>query len=362
MDGVGAGLLEQLRGQDRLVQLKPALLAVLLAGHAHQHGEGVPHALLDGRDDLARQPRPVDQRPAVGIGALVVAAVEEHAEDVAVRDVDLDRVGAGFGDPLGGVGPGADEPGDVVGVHLLVDGLLAAGGGAHLAELLGGAVGQRGHVVAVVRLVGRDHRAVVGHVHARDLAVMGGLHAQLGAGRVHGVGECLEAGDVLVVGQARLLERGGADGERDRARTGDDEPGAALGAGDVVVDLRLLDLTVLGDVHVHGRQDDAVGGLHGADPARRGETGERGAGSHGSENTPVLTRVRTLWGIQVGGVPSPRGGRATGDDDEGRARTGGQWLRGRALPLRRSRSGHRSSRGDEDGEGCLGTRGAGPLG
>ena len=39
----------------------------------------------------------------------------------------------------------------------------------------------------------------------------------------------------------------------------------------------------------------------------------------------MLTRVRTLRGIQVGGVPSPRGGRATGDDDEmgGRGAVGG---------------------------------------
>ena len=148
---------------------------------------------------------------------------------------------------------------------------------------------------------------------------------------MHGVGERLEAGDVLVVGQARLLERGGADGERDRARAGDDEPGAALGAGDVVVDLRLLDLTVLGDVHVHGRQDDAVGGLHGADPARRGETGERGAGSHGSENTPVLTVVRAGSGLCAGRVPTGRVGRGMGDDDEVRLRGSVGGGRGGAL-------------------------------
>ena len=155
MEGVRSGFFEQFGGFDGFGEAGAAFLAVFCAGDADQDGQFVPHACLDGGDDFAGQAGAVGEGSAVGVGALVVPLVQEDAKDVAVLGVDLDRVGTRLGDAFGGVGLGLDEPVDVLLGHLLVRGLLAGGGGAHLAELFPGAVGQGGHVVAVVWLVRR---------------------------------------------------------------------------------------------------------------------------------------------------------------------------------------------------------------
>src|SRR3546814_452976 len=90
---------------------------VPLGGQSQPDLEAGSRGRADAGQDLVDDPEPVVRRPAIAVGAEVVASVEELAEEIAVSPVDLDAIEAG---PLGQDRRGCeviDDPSDLIRAH-----------------------------------------------------------------------------------------------------------------------------------------------------------------------------------------------------------------------------------------------------
>ena len=190
--------------------------------------------LADGGDDLAEQPRPVVQRPAVAVGPEVRRRGQERPHDRRMRALQLDAVEAALPAVPGDQRVPGDDLGDLP-----------------WGEALGDLAEQR-----VGNGRGRPHRHP--RVHAGGLAaVVVDLGEDRGAVPVHGFGDApvagddggVEAVDELLVRPVRRM--GGV-------LLGDDQSGAAGGPSRVVGHVLVGGEPALGEVGEVGGEDDPV--------------------------------------------------------------------------------------------------------
>jgi hypothetical protein len=205
---LAAGL-DQLRHPHGVVDGRPAL-DQLVTAEADPESQAVADDSADGVHDLEQQPGPLVERPAVAVRPAVGGRGEEAANDGGVRALELDPVEAALGTVL----RNQRVPG-----HDLVDlGLVD-----RLGDLPEEGVGDGGR---------RPHRSA--RVHGRGLAaVVVDLGEDRRAVTVHGLSDAAVAGDHLAVEAVDQLLVGPVRRMR-RVLLGDDEAGAALGAGAVV--------------------------------------------------------------------------------------------------------------------------------
>ena len=228
---VHSGLARHLAEGNGVLDGHAVFQAVVVGVDAHEQGHILWHGGPDGPDALQREPGTVFQAAAVLVGAVVDTARQEGVWQIVVGAVELDAVKPGSHSPGGSL---------AVAVHDLVDhafvdaGDLEPGSQFHLA-------GQQDHG---------------GLVHAHGQAALPQLDARLAPRGVDGVGELLHTGDVLVITQGQ--EHFGGAQVVDAGDLHDVQRAAALGTGHMVVDVGLVDESVLGEPGAHGRQDDTV--------------------------------------------------------------------------------------------------------
>jgi hypothetical protein len=115
VEGVDAGLLEPLADLDRVFERRALALpeeeVVAVVDGRDLELEVVvgPDLVPDGAHDVEGEPRPVLERAAVLVLAVVDDRREELSDQVAVAAVDLDAVGARLARAAGGAGEAADE-------------------------------------------------------------------------------------------------------------------------------------------------------------------------------------------------------------------------------------------------------------
>ena len=175
-----------------------------------RHGGAIANRLARVLDQLAHDPHPVLQRPAVLIAAVVHAGVEELGEQVAVGGVDIDDVEARLDRPQRSVSVPAAQLTDI----LLID--LAG-----LARVVDPAVG----LGPVAQAIGGQTRREV-HDHA---AAEPQLDPGQGTVLVHRVGHQPVGADIFIVPERGIGEGLVVRGRVDRAEFGVDHAPAAFG-------------------------------------------------------------------------------------------------------------------------------------
>ena len=265
---------------DRLVDRRAAL-DQLVAAEADPQRQPVADHPPHRRDELQQQPGPVLERAAVAVGTPVGGGGEEPAHDRRVAALQLDAVEATLGAVLGDGGVAGDD-------------LVDLGGGHRLGHLPEQRVGHRRR--------GPDRQP---GVHRRRLSP---VVVDLGEDRhpvpVDGLGDAEVPGDhVAVEAVDQLLVR--PVGGMGRVLLGDDEAGAAGGAGGVVGGVLLGRPAVTGVVREVGREDDPVANRHRAELERCPQVpvghGVRGydavsAGSCAAVTSPRSTRYSRRYG------------------------------------------------------------------
>ena len=293
MNGVSAGLFEHLRGRSSLVDRQPVGFAVLLTGQTHDDGKRTTDLLLDRPNDLTSEASTVLHGTSVLVAALIRVPTQERSEDVVVGTVNLDGVAARRLHPSGSLGEHANQPIKIFLGCLVVRSPLALVDGSHLAQFFWRAIGHRAHVTRRLRR-GRDQlRSAVEGIDARHLAVVCHLHTELAACVVDCVGQRLKTGDEPVFRKPRFLAAGAAQRIRNSAATGDDQTRSTSCTRHEVVDVALFDFPVFTQVHVHRRENHAIGHGHRADGAWC-EQVRKGLASDRHEQTLELDHAHPL--------------------------------------------------------------------
>ena len=268
---VGTGSLGDAGHRDAILERR-AVGAVLGRVEPAPHREVVTDAGADLAQDLHEDARPVLDRSAVFVGAVVLGRREEPVDQVAVSGVELTTVDAGFSRPHHRGGEIVHDAGDVVVVeHLVVQLRLRADERLdHLGAFVGG-----DHPVEVVasgrpRLRGHPHRPAGQGVVQAVGPRLRELHGEGGTVTVDPLRGLPPAGDVAVVGDRGLARVRAPDGERHPHRPEHDHGQAPAGAGFEVRHLGIGHHAVeVTEVFAHRCHDHAVAQLQRADPRRR---------------------------------------------------------------------------------------------
>ena len=220
-----------------------------------------------GIEHREREPHAVVQAAAVIVVAPVAERRDEARQQIAVRHVELQHVGAGLlrhprrGDELGG------HARHVVRRHLA----------RRLVERV-----ERRRRGRDQRPVARGERlvhAVPGHARRALAPGMADLHGEPGIGfRVHHVDDAAPRGGVLGPVEPGAARRDAPVG-RDARHFGEDQPGAAMRERAEMDEMEIADRAVRGRIHVHRRDHDAVRELHVAQAQRREHRRRRLAGA-----------------------------------------------------------------------------------
>jgi hypothetical protein len=201
-----------------------------------------------------------------------------------VGAVDLDRVHACLHGALGRVDEALHEPLDLGYRHLLGRRVpLVPGDGARRPQVVGPTTD-----VGVGDLV-LGRRDVPGPERAGLAAGVGELNANLLALRVNKVGDALQRRDLAVLPQARVLGRDAAVGG-DARGLDDGKGGAAEGEGAEMDQMPVGQMAIIGRVHAHGADGEAVLEGHAPELERGEERGHIGARVEGGPGRRGLRR------------------------------------------------------------------------
>ncbi len=296
VDSVEPGAGREAGDRDRVLERLAAFGAHLVAVDPGPERVPVAHGLADGGDHLEQEARPLLDRSAVAVAAVVRRGREELVDEVAVARVELDRVHAPRPSPRRGGGELRDDRVDVAVRHLVERDLR--GGCAHRRD-------RRLH------LVGRDHRherieagrarprrhlhRPSGHdVVACDLAHVGELERERRPVAVRGVGEAPDARFEAIVGDAVLALVRGTGRPRDRHGSERHERGAACGARLHVGELAIAHRAVgFGELLAHRRHEDAIAQLERTDAPGRQEVFEGGHEGVATRAASAIVRRRS---------------------------------------------------------------------